>query len=152
MFHLKHFHVKQSVNPWYVTGFAEGCASFTYSRSGHVFVLYFGIKVSTKDVVILQAIQAFFGGIGRIYTIRRHLEQGVNEGSFAYFRVNRARELSALVSHFDRFPLAAAKAHQYKLWREMVRLKQQFRRPARDQLAVLASELTNLKRSTPSGP
>lgn len=148
MFRGKHFHVKQYVDPWYVTGFAESSASFTYSRSGEVFALYFGIKVSIKDAAILQAVQAFFGGIGRIYTIRPSSEPREKVRGFAYFRVNRARELSALVSHFDRFPLTGTKSDQYKIWREMVRVKQRFRRPEKAQLLALASDLTKLKQST----
>ena len=149
MFQVKHFHVKQSRDPWYITGFAEGCASFTYSRSGSVVALYFGIKVSIKDLVILQAVQAFFGGIGRIYTIKassRALGKEVTDS--LYFRVNRARQLGQLVSHFDRHPLVGAKAQQYQIWREMVALKQRLRRPNVQRLEALASRLSSVVRPT----
>lgn len=144
MFQMKHFHVKQFPHPWYVTGFAESCASFTYSRSGAVLVLYFGIKVSVRDLVILQGVQAFFGGVGRIYNIKASSERVVKDANLVYFRVNRARELAIVAAHFDRYPLAGAKAQQYRIWREMVSLKQQFRRPARDRLAALALRLSDL--------
>ena len=148
MCRTKHFHVKQILHPWYVTGFAEGSASFTYSRSGGVLALYFGIKVSVKDLAILQGLQAFFGGIGRIYNIRDSTELLVKAKDFAYFRVNRARDLALLGAHFDRYPLTGAKAQQYQVWREMVRLKQRFRRPDVDQLTALASRLSTLTRSS----
>jgi hypothetical protein len=149
VFQMKHFHVKQSVDPWYITGFAEGCASFTYSRSGGVVALYFGIKVSIKDQAILQAVQAFFDDIGRIYTSRASSKPLVRSASeFLYFRVNRARELGRLVAHFDRYPLTGAKAQQYQLWREMVRLKQRFRRPDTQRLTALASQLSGATRRT----
>jgi LAGLIDADG endonuclease len=140
--------VKQLPHPWYVTGFAESRASFTYSRSGRVFALYFGIKVSAGDLGILQAVQAFFGGVGRIYNIKGSSDSVVNDGSFNYFRVNRARELAVLGAHFDRYPLAGARAQQYSVWREMVRLKQQFRKPVMDQLTALASRLSSLNRNS----
>ena len=152
MFQLKHFHVKQSPDPWYISGFAEASASFTYSRSGSVVALYFGIKVSIKDLVILQGIQAFFADIGRIYTIKASSERRVKGADFLYFRVNRARDLSQLVAHFDRYPLTGSKAQQYQVWREMVRLKQRFRRPDRERLTALASQLSNLTRAPGSLP
>lgn len=147
MFQLKHFHVKQFSHPWYVTGFAESCASFTYSRSGAVLMLYFGIKVGVRDVSILQGVQAFFGGVGRIYNIKSSSEGRVKDANSVYFRVNRARELTLITVHFDRYPLAGAKAQQYQIWREMVRLKQRFRRPDSDQLGALALRLSALTRT-----
>jgi len=149
VFQAKHFHVKQSIDPWYISGFAEGCASFTYSRSGSVVALYFGIKVSIKDLVILQAVQAFFEGIGRIYTIKASSRGlGKEAADSLYFRINRARELGQLVSHFDHYPLVGAKAQQYQIWREMVALKQRFRRPHLQRLEALASQLSSVTRPT----
>jgi hypothetical protein len=147
VFQLKHFHVKQSPDPWYISGFAEASASFTYSRSGSVVALYFGIKVSTKDLAILQAVRAFFGNIGRTYPIKLSSEGLVKDSRFFYFRVNRAKDLGELVAHFDRYPLKGSKAQQYQLWREMVRLKQRFRRPDADRLDELASQISNLTRT-----
>jgi len=151
VFQTKHFHVKHSVDPWYITGFAEGCASFTYSRSGGVVGLYFGIKVSIKDQAILQGVQAFFDGIGRVYRSRASSKLLVKAApDFLYFRVNRARELGQLVGHFDRYPLTGAKAVQYQIWREMVRLKQRFRRPDIQRLTALALQLSAAARRTHS--
>jgi LAGLIDADG DNA endonuclease family protein len=138
---MKHFHVKQSLHPWYVTGFCERSASFTYSRSGSGFGLYFGIKVGVKDVAILQSLQAFFGGAGRIYRIKPSSRSSKGEAS-AYFRITRARELARLVTHFDRFTLTGSKAQQYLIWRGMAFLKQRFRRPESGQLAEMALQLS----------
>jgi hypothetical protein len=138
----KQFHVKQSLHPWYVTGFCERSASFTYSRSGGGFGLYFGIKVGVKDVAILQGLQAFFGGAGRIYRIKPSSRSSHGEAESGYFRITRAAELARLVSHFDRFTLTGSKAQQYLVWRGMVFLKQRFRRPEREQLAEMASRLS----------
>jgi hypothetical protein len=149
---MKHFHVKQLLHPWYVAGFAEGCGSFTYSRSSGVVALYFGIKVGVKDLTILQAIQAFFGGIGRIYITKASSEPLVNRREFAYFRVNRARELAQVAAHFDRYPLSGAKAQQYGIWREMVDLKQKFRRPDIERLTALAARLSSSTRTTDASP
>ena len=119
MCQTKQFHVKQSLHPWYVTGFCERSASFTYSRSGSGFGLYFGIKVGVKDVAILQGLQAFFGGAGRIYRIKPTSRSSQGKAESGYFRITRAAELARLVSHFDRFTLAGSKAQQYLVWRGM---------------------------------
>jgi LAGLIDADG endonuclease len=125
VFQLKHFHVKQ-------------------------FAVYFGIKVSIKDLAILQTVRAFFGDIGRVYPIKVSSEGPVKDPRFFYFRVNRATDLAEIVAHFDRYPLTASKAHQYQVWREMVRLKQRFRRPDTGRLAELASQLSDLTRTSPA--
>jgi hypothetical protein len=134
--------VEQYLEPWYVTGFCEACGTFTYSRSGHVIGLYFALKVGASDLALLQAIQRFFGGAGRLYDTRPASETvGWRHASF-YYRVTRATDLERLLSHFDNYPLAGRKARVYGIWREMVVLKTQFRRPDRARLAQLADLLS----------
>jgi hypothetical protein len=144
--------VKHPVNPWYVTGFAEGCGSFTYSRSSGVFGLYFALKVGVTDLPILQGIQAFFRGAGRIYIIRGRSEKLVKRAQAAYFRVTRAAELPRVVAHFDRYRLAGSKVEQYAIWREMVSLKQRFRRPDVERLTLMAARLSALTQQPRLGP
>ncbi len=142
MFQMEQFHVERGLDPWYVTGFAESSGSFTYSRSGEVITLYFALKVGATDLPILQGLQAFFGGAGRVYGIRSR-SNTVENGS--YFRVTRARDLALIVAHFDRYPLVGSKREAYSLWREMVSAKQRFRKPDVRRLSELALRLSGLR-------
>src|SRR5688572_22371514 len=84
------------LDPWYVTGFAEGQGSFTYSRNGKQLSLYFAVKLAEADEPILQAIRDFFGGIGSIYLLRARAS--------AYYRVCRREQLPVIIDHFDTYP------------------------------------------------
>ena len=118
-----------TLEPEYVTGFVDAAGSFTYSRSSKQLALYFALKVGATDRPLVEDVQAFFGGIGRIYAA-------------GYFRVTRREELMMIVEHFDRHPLRSSKREVYELWREMVLAKQEFRRPDRELLDRLADEIS----------
>jgi len=121
-----------SLDPWFFTGFAESAASFTFSRSGHQTAIYFAIK--SADGRLLSAIQEFLSGAGRLYAA----------GKGQMYRVTRRDELQRVVAHFDAFPLQGHKKDTYRLWREMVMLKQAFRRTSNRQgLDALASQLSH---------
>jgi hypothetical protein len=89
---------------------------------------------SSGSTVVLEDLKSFFRG-GRIYGI----------GHSSYFRVQRREDLAAVVDHFDRYPLRT-KREIYEVWRAMVIAKRAFRKPDRDQLELLASELSALTR------
>jgi len=121
-----------SLDPWFFTGFAESAASFTFSRSGRQLAVYFAIK--SADGRLLRAIQEFLNGAGRLYPV----------GKGQMYRVTRRTELQDVVAHFDSFPLQGHKRDTYRLWREMVTLKQAFRRTNnRQQLDELARQLSS---------
>jgi hypothetical protein len=87
----------------------------------------------------MTALRDFFGGIGRVYSVR--------QGGFL-FRVTRLEELSVVVAHFDRYPLQGAKQQGYEIWRQMVSLKgATFRRPAMERLEELAQQLSAASRN-----
>ena len=139
--------MKQFLDPWYVTGFCESGASFTYSRSGRSLGLYFALKVSPSELPLLQAIQRFFYGAGRLYDIKTDSEvPGPRRIRAVYYRVARRDDLERLVLHFDQYALMGPKAARYALWRDMVVLKRQFRRPDRTRLEELAARLSALSR------
>ena len=117
------------LDPWYVTGLIDGVGSFTFSRSGKQFAVYFAVKFGGPSN-LLADLQWFFQG-GTIYQSTKT----------SYFRVQRREHLSLVVDHFDQFPLRA-KADVYAIWREMVVAKQEFRKPNRDRLEQLATELS----------
>lgn len=145
MFHMELFHVEPELNPWFVTGFCEGAGSFTYSRSGRGLGLYFALKVGATDLPLLQRIQRFFAGAGRVYHISAGSEGDGKLGGSLYYRVTRRRELELIVAHFDGYPLAGARRDQYGLWRGMVALKQRFRKPDIAKLNEIAARLSHLR-------
>jgi hypothetical protein len=133
-----------TLDPWYVTGFVEGEGVFTYSRSGRQMGLYFAIKLPDADRPLLERVQDFFGGIGKIYQVGAGAatpRTGLTRTA-SYFRVTRRDELEHVVAHFDAYPLRGTKAGCYAIWRQMVLIKREFRRPARPQLDELAARLT----------
>ena len=111
----------------------EGAAVFTYSRSDRQIAMYMAVKLKADDAGLLEALQEYFGGIGTIYRVAP---------TTYYFRVCRREDLERIVRHFDEFPMRGSKAVAYVIWREMVELKQKYRRPPREQLAALAKRLS----------
>jgi hypothetical protein len=128
-----------TLDPHWVTGFADGDASFTYSRSGRQLALYFAVKLTAADRPLLEEIQQFFQGSGRIY------EVGAAPRTAAYYRISRRDELMTVVDHFDAYPLRSTKKQVYDLWRQMVLAKQQFRQPDRELLDGLAEKISALR-------
>lgn len=131
------------LDPWYVTGFADGEGSFTYSRSGRQFVLYFSIKLTATDRPLLEALRDFFGA-GKIYEVKARPPTR----AALLFRVSRADELERVLEHFDAYPLRGAKQDAYRIWRQMVVLKRGFRDRLRDhdELDSLDRKLTATSR------
>ena len=125
---------QSELDPWYVTGFIEAQGTFTFSRNGRQMALYFGIKLPEVDEPVLHSIREFFGGVGSIYPVQA--------GASAYFRVCRREQLPVIVEHVDTYPLRSSKRAVYEIWREMVVLKQSFRRPPREELWQLAEQLS----------
>ena len=125
---------RETLTPEYVTGLVEAAGSFTYSRSSKQLALYFALKLPLADEPLLEDLQAFFG-VGKIYKSR---------GS-AYYRVTRHQDLPLIVRHFERYPLRSRKRESFDVWKQMVEAKQSFRRPDREQLDQLATELRALR-------
>jgi hypothetical protein len=133
------------LDPWFVTGFVEGEGTFTFSRRGAQISLYFAIKLPEADRPLLMALQAFLGGIGQIYFVPPRAAARPRSGytrAASYFRVCRRDQLIRVVEHFDSFPLRGTKRRSYDIWRQMVQLKQAFRRPPREELGELAVRLS----------
>ena len=131
-------------NPWYITGIVEGEGTFTYSHSGNHLALYFAVKLTATDRRVLESIQKFFGGIGKIYMVKPSYGRK-NSGrtkTSCYYRVTRISELPYIVSHFERFPFVGNKRKSFAIWREMVRLKLRMRRAPINTLNMLAEKLS----------
>ncbi|MFA4889329.1 MAG: LAGLIDADG family homing endonuclease [Candidatus Omnitrophota bacterium] len=136
------------LNPWYVTGFCDGEAAFTYSRAGGSFGIYFGIKQREDNRQIVEDLRAYFNYIGQIYWNKESLptKNSGHTQAAAYYRVTRIGELKIVVDHFDHYPLQSKKKLEaYKVWREMVLYKlENYRDIDYDTLRVLAEKLSSL--------
>lgn len=141
------YHTKpQSLAPWYVTGFCDGEAAFTYSlqASSPGLSLYFNLKLHDRDRPLLKKIQVYFEGAGKIYVAK---DPRPNAGLKAYYRVTNLDELQVIARHFDRYPLRGWKAKGYAIWRQMVKLKfDHYGHPPNDELIELAHQLSRLNR------
>jgi hypothetical protein len=131
-------------SPDYVTGLVEAAGSFTYSRSREQLSLYFSIRLGGADIAVLRDVRRYFGGHGRIYSVRP-ASKGSKPSS--YYRVNRLAELRRIVAHFDRHPLGGSKKRSYEIWKRMVVLKvASFGDPPRARLETLARALSRTSR------
>ncbi len=136
------------LSPWYVTGFCDGEAAFTYSRSGGTFGLYFAIHQREDNRQIIDEIHSYFNYIGDIYINKESLptkNSGFSKPA-VYYRVTRIGELQRIVEHFDKYPLQSQKKHEaYLAWREMVMHKvENYRNIDYDILRNLAEKLSLL--------
>jgi hypothetical protein len=136
------------LNPWYVTGFCDGEAGFTYCRMGGTFGLYFSIKQREDNRQIIEEIREYFNYIGNIYR-NKEAPATKNSGftkSAVYYRVTRINELRRIVEHFDRYPLQSKKKREaYNVWRQMVMHKlENYRDINYDELRTLAEKLSSL--------
>lgn len=116
------------LDPWFVTGFCDGEAAFTFSRSGNVFALYFSVSQRNDNREIIEKLQRYFKDIGTIYTRKEQLPSRFSGHTKpnAYFRVCRQEELMCVIDHFDKFPLQGKKKDVYKLWRAMALEKMRY--------------------------
>lgn len=136
------------LNPWYVTGFCDGEAAFTYSRAGGSFAICFGLKQREDNRQIIEDIQAYFSYVGNIYHNKASLpaRYSGNTKSSLYYRVTRPDELITIIDHFDKYPLQSRKKHDaYLVWKEMVKHKlENYRSINYDILRALAEKLSSL--------
>ncbi len=136
------------LDPWYITGFSDGEAAFTYSRSGGTFALYFAIKQREDNREIIEEIREYFNYVGYVY-YQKESEPTKNSGyskPAAYYRVTKINELQRIVEHFDKYPLQSKKKHEaYLIWRQMVVHKlENYRDIDYNVLRELAEKLSNL--------
>lgn len=135
----------EALDPWFVTGFSDGEAAFTFSRCGQGFSLYFSIRQREDNRKIIERIQHYFGGIGTIYSAREVLpakNSGHTQPS-AYYRVCKQDELVRIVEHFDKFPLQSKKQEVYNVWREMAIIRTHYAlNCASDEFKVFSEKLS----------
>lgn len=136
------------LTPWYITGFCDGEAAFTYSRGYGSFGLYFSVKQREDNRQIVEEIREYFNFIGNIY-YGKEARPTKNSGftkPYAYYRVTKISELKLIVDHFDKYPLQSRKKQEaYLVWREMVMHKlDNYRSADYEKLRILAEKLSSL--------
>lgn len=132
-----------TLDPWWVTGFCDGEASFTFSRSSAQVALYFAVKLIASDRPVLERLQDYFrcGKIYRVAPASARANSGFSKTALL-FRVTRHDELPMVTEHFDRYPLQSQKREAYKIWRGMVDIKRLFRGRNKEALNELALALS----------
>ena len=116
--------VKNKLNPWFITGFAdaEGCFSFAikpdaYSKLKWRTSPLFVIKLHIKDFAILELIKNTLM-VGKIR------KNGVNSVQYV---VESIKELQVIIDHFNMFPLKSDKYADYFLCQDffnIIKLKE----------------------------
>ena len=111
------------LDPWFVTGFCDGEASFSVSisidkrikgRVGWVVKPSFQISLHSRDMKLLLQLQEFFA-CGSIVSKNNRSEKS--------FRVNSLHDLTNfIIPHFVNFPLLSQKAADFELFKQIVKL------------------------------
>jgi hypothetical protein len=112
------------LDPWYVTGLAEGegcfCISFAIRaklRTGLEVRPSFSLSLNARDLTLLQGLQAFFGC--------GWLRESRGDRTFKY-EVRSIRDLvNVVLPHFERFPLAGDKSRSFAGFCRVCRMVQQ---------------------------
>jgi hypothetical protein len=103
------------LHPFYVTGFVDGDGSFSVLalkraqyKTGWNFIPVFTINLHSRDTALLQIIQSFFGGIGKITNFEKD--------NSAYFSVKSVKDIiNVIIPHFpliESGPAGHSKASQ----------------------------------------
>jgi len=110
-----------SLNPFFVTGFADGEGCFWISISkdkgfntGWRVRLYFEIHIHKKDQVLLEQIKNFYD-VGK--TFEKH------DNSIQYL-VSSVKDLQVIRKHFEKYPLHTKKRADFELWIKVLDLIQ----------------------------
>ena len=95
-----------SLNPWFITGFADGESSFCISvfqsnrlKIGWRLQVSFTIKLHKKDRALLESIRGFF----QVGNVSEHGNDAV------IYQVRSVKELKVIIAHFYKFPLITQK-------------------------------------------
>jgi hypothetical protein len=95
------------LNPYFVTGFADGESCFIIGVSkdskintGYRVKVIFQIHLHLRDIALLEKIQIYFDGIGYIHYSDRDV---------VMYSVTSISDLEVIITHFDKYPLITQK-------------------------------------------
>ena len=105
------------LHPDWITGFVDGEGCFglkIYKSKGFKFGFrlepFFQIKLNRRDIGVLQKIQAYFGGVGKISF----------EKDTVKFIVRTVKELLTIIPHFEQYTLLTQKYSDFELFRRII--------------------------------
>ncbi len=136
-----------TLDPWFVTGFCDGEAAFTFSKAKNGNPTpYFSVKLTASDGTLLNKLKNYFG-VGKVYACKPRAPT-TNSGwtkAAVYYRVANKSGYKVIIKHFDTYPLQGKKAQQYDIWKRMVEHKASCnRKPDLTVLQKLTTELSSL--------
>lgn len=113
---------KVKIDPWFLTGFIDAEGTFivpirpkTDRKYGWEVLSEFKLGLHPKDLPLLEAIQAYLGGIGTI---------SVNKtNNVAIFRVASLKDLAVIIDHLTHYPLITQKCADFELFKSVVDIK-----------------------------
>ena len=109
------------LNPWTVTGFSDGESSFMVRvrknskyKTGWLVAAIFSIVAHKKDLLLLEAIKEFFGGLG---SIKKN-----GNSTFSYRIESSEQIIKIILPFFDKYPLMTEKLGDYLLFKKVIEL------------------------------
>lgn len=110
------------LNPHWVTGFSDGEACFSIDISrvkdhslGWKITPIFSIGLHSKDLALIEEIQSFFKGVGKVYLQENY--------KVVVFRIKSIKDLAQyVIPHFEKYPLLTQKRADFLLFKQVVDL------------------------------
>lgn len=113
---------KVKIDPWFLTGFIDAEGTFivpirpkTDYKCGWEVLSEFKLGLHLKDLPLLEAIQAYLGGIGKISVSKTK--------DVATFIIGSLEDLAVIIDHLTRYPLITQKSADFKLFKSVVDIK-----------------------------
>ena len=118
------YEVRVPLDPWYVTGLAEGEGCFCIAlaarpkmRTGLEVRPSFSLSLNEKDRELLVDLQAFFGC--------GFIRESKSDRTFKFEGRSVGDLLERVVPHFERFPLRGNKAKSFRAFADVCRMIEQ---------------------------
>ena len=121
---INHNELMSKMNPWFLTGFSDGEASFILyiqktnnSKIGWASWVAFEINLNGGDLSILKSIKSYLG-VGGI--------NQKSDGTCVYY-IRQFQDMTILIDHFDKYPLKTQKFADYLLFKsafEIIKTKE----------------------------
>ena len=131
------------LNPWFVTGFsdAEGCFWIglykdNKYKTGWRVKLFFQINLHKKDLALLEQIQSYFNGIGKIY----------NKPLVVSYHVTSVDDLQIIIDHFDIYTLLTQKGADFELFKQafvLIKNKEHLTDEGLEKIVAIKSSINN---------
>ena len=132
---------KSQMNPWFLTGFSDGEASFIFyiqktnkTKIGWATWVAFEINLNGKDLSILKDIKSYLG-VGKI--------NQKSDGTCVYY-VRSFEEINTIIHHFDKYPLLTQKQADYLLFKsafEIIRNKEHLTQEGFQKILVIRASM-----------